>query len=268
MKEKYSLEDLRYLMTRLRDPDFGCPWDQKQTYHSIIPHTLEEVYEVIDAVENLNFVNLQNELGDLLFQIVFLCHLAEEDKYFNLDDVINLVTGKLLRRHPHVFPDGSLVSKGNDKMTLSSSDIADSWEEIKKNERKLKGKVGFLDDIPNALPANKRAMKLQKRASNIGFDWESSDDVLNKVYEELSELEQEMELENSCNLEDELGDLMFTIINLSRHLQIDPESALRKANQKFTMRLNSIEKLAPQNDITKLSQHELGKMWLMIKSQE
>ena len=111
-------------------------------------------------------------------------------------------------------------------------------------------------------------MKLQKRASNIGFDWETSGDVLNKVYEELSELEQEIELENSCNLEDELGDLMFTIINLSRHLQIDPESALRKANQKFTMRLNSIEKLAPQNDITKLSQHELGKMWLMIKSQE
>ena len=141
-------------------------------------------------------------------------------------------------------------------------------EEIKKNERKHMGKAGFLDDIPHALPANKRALKLQKRASAIGFDWKSSAEVLYKIFEELGELEQEIDSgDNSC-IENELGDLLFTVINLSRHLQIDPESAPRKANRKFTMRFDSMEKLAPENDITKLSQDELDEMWLLVKSLE
>ena len=268
MKEKYSLDDLRFLMTRLRDPEFGCPWDQKQSYQSIISHSLEEVYEVIDAVENLDFTNLRNELGDLLFQIIFLCRLAEEDKYFNLDDVIHSVTEKLLRRHPHVFPDESLKSITKEKLKTNLTSVNENWEHIKKNERKLNGKAGFLDDIPHALPANKRAVKLQKRASIIGFDWESGSDVLNKIREELGELEQEIDSGDKQGRENELGDLLFSTINLSRHLQIDPEIALRKANRKFTMRLNSIEKLAPENDLTKLSREELDDMWSMVKSQE
>ena len=268
MEQKYSLDDLRYLMARLRDPDFGCPWDQKQTYKSIISHALEEVYEVIDVVEIFDFMNLRDELGDLLFQIIFLCRLAEEDSFFNLDDVIHSLTEKLIRRHPHVFPDGSLKSGFHKKLNVHLSSVEDNWEEIKKNERKHMGKAGFLDDIPHALPANKRALKLQKRASAIGFDWKSSAEVLYKIFEELGELEQEIDSgDNSC-IENELGDLMFTVINLSRHLQIDPESALRKANRKFTMRFDSMEKLAPENDITKLSQDELDEMWLLVKSLE
>ena len=206
--------------------------------------------------------------GDLLFQIIFLCRLAEEDKYFNLDDVIHSVTEKLLRRHPHVFPDESLKSITKEGLKTNLTSVNENWEHIKKNERKLNGKAGFLDDIPHALPANKRAVKLQKRASIIGFDWESGSDVLNKIREELGELEQEIDSGDKQGRENELGDLLFSTINLSRHLQIDPEIALRKANRKFTMRLNSIEKLAPENDITKLSREELDGMWSMVKSQE
>ena len=184
-KTEYGIEDLRYLMRRLRDPKSGCPWDLKQNFQSLTSHTIEEAYEVVDAIEQDDMSHLREELGDLLFQIIFYSQLAEEQSQFSFDDIISTITQKLIRRHPHVFPEGTIESS---RVSLADTEIVEIkrvWEEIKRQERTDKGVGKTLDDIPLALPALNRALKLQKRAANVGFDWSDIKPVIEKINEEL-----------------------------------------------------------------------------------
>lgn len=271
MSEKYSLDDLIYLMGRLRDPQTGCPWDLKQDYKSITPSTLEEAYEVVDAIEHSDFSQLKEELGDFLFQVVFYTQLAKEEQRFDLYDVINSVTAKLVRRHPHVFPDGSLQSRRDSQPNaLEEKAIKQSWEQIKQEERIAKGKKGILDDVPTALPALSRAAKLQKRAAKIGFDWPSVPPVMDKVTEELEELRQAVDSGQQAEIEDEMGDLLFTCVNLTRHLGMDPEAVLRRANLKFESRFRRMEgQMRNEDDVdTQYSAEELETFWLKAKNAE
>lgn len=238
----YSLQDLLYLMSRLRNPKTGCPWDIKQNYLSITPSTLEESYEVVDAIEKEDFGHLREELGDLLFQVVFYTQLATEDQRFSFADVVHELTAKLLRRHPHVFPDGTLTSERGEEVVPDTQGIKMSWEQTKDAERKQKGNDGLLDDVPLALPALSRAAKLQKRAAKVGFDWHEVKGALLKIREELSELEMELEAaDNSPAVQNELGDLLFSCVNLTRFLGYDSEQTLRFANTKFERRFKFIE---------------------------
>lgn len=239
-KPRYDLNDLRCLMARLRDPQTGCPWDLQQNYRSIVASTIEEAYEVADAIERDDMPHLQEELGDLLFQVIFYCQMGEEDGHFSMDDVIHSITAKLIRRHPHVFPDGSLesVSRIDSRAEVN---VRQLWESIKAQERESKGKGRLLEDIPVGLPAFTRALKLQKRAAGIGFDWDNAGGVLEKVQEELYELQDPAISDNVARLEDELGDLFFSLVNLARHWKIDPETCLRSANRKFSERFRFIE---------------------------
>lgn len=239
-KTQYDLNDLRRLMARLRDSETGCPWDLKQNYSSIVPSTIEEAYEVADAIERDDMNHLREELGDLLFQVIFYCQMGEEDGYFSLDQVIDAVTAKLIRRHPHVFPDGSLASASRIDRR-SKVDVKQQWESLKRQEREEKGKVRLLEDVPLGLPAMTRALKLQKRAAGIGFDWDQVSGVLEKVQEELHELQDPAIEADSSRQEEELGDLFFSLVNLARHLKLDPETCLRSANQKFARRFRFIE---------------------------
>ena len=237
--EKYTLDDLKYLMSRLRDPNTGCPWDLKQTYQSITAYTLEEVYEVVDAIDRNDLTHLSEELGDLLFQIVFYCQLAEEENQFDFDQVVSKITSKLVRRHPHVFPDGTLESVASE--SIDQQAVKDNWQAIKQKERHKKGEEKILDDVPLALPALKRAAKLQKRAASVGFDWNEVAPVIEKVKEELQELQQEIVNGDQKRAEEELGDLLFSCVNLARHCSIDPERALGLSNNKFKRRFEAME---------------------------
>lgn len=238
--EKYTLDDLKYLMSRLRDPNTGCPWDLKQTYQSITAYTLEEVYEVVDAIDRNDLTHLSEELGDLLFQIVFYCQLAEEENQFNFDQVVSKITSKLVRRHPHVFPDGTLESVASE--SIDQQAVKDNWQAIKQQERHKKGENKILDDVPLALPALKRAAKLQKRAASVGFDWDEVAPVIEKVKEELQELQQEIDSGDQKRAEEELGDLLFSCVNLARHCSIDPERALGLSSNKFKRRFEAMER--------------------------
>ena len=272
MSEKplsYTLDDLLFLMERLRDPTHGCPWDLKQSYETIAPSTLEEAYEVVDAIERGDYPHLREELGDLLFQTIFYSQLAKEQNLFSFADIIDTLTAKLIRRHPHVFPDGHLYSTANDE-TSSPIDVNQNWEAIKSAERQQKGMRGLLADIPLALPSLTRAAKLQKRAAQVGFDWPDVSQVMEKVEEELGELQHAMVQQTSEDIEAELGDLLFTCVNLARHLKIDPETALRKANAKFTSRFEQIEKAAEEEGVTlaQLTPSELDERWNATKRRE
>ncbi|MGH1472297.1 MAG: nucleoside triphosphate pyrophosphohydrolase [Cellvibrionaceae bacterium] len=261
------IEQLLELMSRLREPATGCPWDVKQTYQSIAPSTLEEAYEVVDAIEKQNYPHLKEELGDLLFQVVFYAQLGKEDHYFDFNDIVNTLVDKLIRRHPHVFPDGTLNSRvaidENGKAKLDEQAVKKQWDEIKKEEREEKGEKLLLDDIPVALPAITRATKIQKRASMVGFDWVEVGDVLEKLEEEISELKEALEAGNPKEIEDEMGDTLFSVVNLSRHLNIEPEKCLRQANDKFERRFNDIEKSLLQQNKTleQSSSEEMERLW-------
>ncbi|GGY69101.1 nucleoside triphosphate pyrophosphohydrolase [Cellvibrio zantedeschiae] len=237
---QYSTDDLLYLMARLRDPQTGCPWDIKQDYASIAPSTLEEAYEVVDAIEKQDFVHLKEELGDLLFQVIFYSQIGKEENRFEFAGVVNDLVEKLVRRHPHVFPDGTLHSKIDNRHTLPA-DVKERWEAIKQQERDAKGAKGLLADVPVNLPALSRAAKLQKRAATVGFDWTDVQGPIAKVREELIEVEEALTTNDSEAIEEELGDLFFAVVNISRYLKIDPEQALRKASRKFETRFNYIE---------------------------
>jgi nucleoside triphosphate diphosphatase len=236
----YTLDDLLYLMARLRDPETGCPWDVKQDYASIAPSTLEEAYEVVDAIEKADFVHLKEELGDLLFQVIFYSQLGQEEQRFDFAGVVANLVAKLLRRHPHVFPDGSLHSRVNNRHTLPA-DVKGRWETIKQQERAAKGAQTLLADVPLNLPALSRAAKLQKRAATVGFDWVDVQGPIAKVREELLEVEEALTQGDRTAVVEELGDLFFSVVNISRFLKIDPEQALRLANQKFEQRFGYIE---------------------------
>ena len=240
----YQLNDLLHLMARLRDPQHGCPWDLQQNYASIVPHTLEEAYEVADAIESGDFDHLPGELGDLLFQVVYYSQLAKEEGRFDFSTVIDAITRKLIRRHPHVFPDGDLY--GSPELPrLDEAAIKQRWEEIKAEERAEKAaapeQLSLLDDVPSALPALSRAAKLQKRAAQVGFDWPEALPVVDKVREELGEVLEAMSENDPEAIAEELGDLLFVVVNLARHLKVDPENALRAANGKFERRFRFIE---------------------------
>lgn len=268
----YTLDDLLHLMARLRDPQYGCPWDLKQTYATIVPHTLEEAYEVADTIERGDFEHLQGELGDLLFQVVYYSQLAREEGRFEFDGVVDSITRKLIRRHPHVFPTGELYAPV-DTPSLSEAQVKSRWEEIKAEERAEKSQpeqLSLLDDVPATLPALSRAAKLQKRAATVGFDWPAALPVLDKVREELDEVLQAMADGDADALEDEVGDLLFAAVNLARHLKQDPEHALRRANRKFERRFRFIEQALRDSGrpIEDCDLDELDALWGEAKRQE
>jgi ATP diphosphatase len=240
----YQLVDLLHLMSRLRDPQYGCPWDLQQDYRSIVPHTLEEAYEVADVIERGAFAELPGELGDLLFQVVYYSQLATEEGRFGFAEVVDAITRKLVRRHPHVFADGDLYGAPG-APRLDEAAIKQRWEQIKAEERAERAEapqqLSLLDDVPHSLPALSRAGKLQKRAAQIGFDWPAALPVVDKVREELDEVLEAMSENDVEAVRDEIGDLLFSVTNLARHLQVDPEAALRAANQKFERRFRFIE---------------------------
>ena len=220
------------VMARLRDPNGGCPWDVEQTFATIAPYTIEEAYEVADAIERGDMDDLVEELGDLLLQVVFHARMAEEEGRFDFAAVADAIAGKLIRRHPHVF--GEAGYRTSDEQTVA-------WEAIKKEERAGKEKHGVLDDVPVGLPALTRAVKLTKRAARVGFDWPSTREVMDKLAEEMLELQAEIDAGDVEKARAELGDILFVLANLARKLDVDPEDALRATNAKFSRRFAFIE---------------------------
>ena len=221
------------IMAKLRDPNGGCPWDVEQTFATIAPYTIEEAYEVADAIERGDMDDLKSELGDLLFQSVFHARMAEEAGLFDFDDVAAAIADKLERRHPHVF--GDETAQADDKAQKAR------WEDIKAAERKARAQGGVLDDVPVGLPALTRAAKLTRRAGRVGFDWPSTDEVFDKLAEEVEELRVEIAAGDKDKAREELGDLLFVVANLARKLDVEPEDALRAANAKFVRRFGFIE---------------------------
>lgn len=273
MQDTYSLDDLLHLMARLRDPQHGCPWDLKQNYATIVPYTLEEAYEVADAIERDDFDHLPGELGDLLFQVVYYSQLAREEGRFEFAQVVDGITRKLIRRHPHVFPDGDLYG-APDVAKLEEAAVKQRWEELKAEERAEKAaapeQLSLLDDVPTALPALSRAAKLQKRAAQVGFDWPEALPVVDKVRDELDEVLEAMSENDAQAIAEEVGDLLFVVTNLARHLKVDPEAALRAANGKFERRFRHIEQALREagRSIENCSLEELDALWGEAKKLE
>lgn len=227
-----SIENLLEVMWRLRDAENGCPWDVEQDFSSIAPYTIEEAYEVADAIERGNMQDLRDELGDLLLQVVFHAQMAREAGHFDFNDVAGGISDKMIRRHPHVF--------GSDAERAAGVQDG-SWEQIKEGERLDDVDDSALAGIARALPALKRAEKLGKRAGRVGFDWPDTQGVRDKIHEELDELDEAVGSRNSASVEEEFGDLLFAVVNLARHLGIDPEKALTGANYKFERRFRDME---------------------------
>ena len=267
---RYQLSDLLYLMARLRDPEGGCPWDLQQDFASIVPHTLEEAYEVADAIERSDFEHVQGELGDLLFQVVYYSQLGQELQMFDFSTVVHSITEKLVRRHPHVFADGQLYA-ATQTSAVNSEQVKQRWEEIKQQERAEQAEseqaVSVLADIPLNMPALSRALKIQKRASSVGFDWSSLPPVLAKVDEELQEVREALASGDQAAISEELGDLLFATVNVARHLKVNPETALRAANIKFSERLQAVEQQARQQGValSDCTEGQLDAMWNLAK---
>jgi len=231
------IAELLAIMARLRDPDGGCPWDLKQDFDSIVPYTVEEAFEVAEAVARRDYPELKEELGDLLLQVVFHSQMAREQGLFDFNDVVAVLNEKMVRRHPHVFADQTAEDEQAVKV---------NWEAIKAEERARKGREhdSALDGVPEGLPALQRAHKLQKKASKVGFDWRASAPVRAHVDSELQELDQALASGDRDAIEDEFGDVLFTLVNLARHLKLDPDLALRRASDKFEGRFRHVEQLA------------------------
>jgi len=261
MAQGTKIEKLLEIMTRLRDPKSGCPWDIEQTFRTIAPYTIEEGYEVADAIERGDMTALKEELGDLLFQVVYHAEMAREVDEFDFSDVVEAVSDKMVRRHPHVFGDASV--KSAEAQTAA-------WEDHKAAERDTKGH-SILEDVPVALPALIRAEKLQKRAARVGFDWPEVKEVLDKIEEEIAELRTEIAKAPAADeqIKDELGDLLFALVNLSRWLKVDPEDALRGTNAKFVRRFRFIERqlAAAGKSPGDVSLDELEALWLKAKTE-
>ena len=236
-----QIEHLLGIVRRLRDPDQGCPWDVGQTFQSIVPHTIEEAYELADAIESNDFDQIREEAGDVLFQVLFYAQMADEKQHFNFADVVDGLSEKLIRRHPHVF---SRNSTAQQETPIAVSDVSDSWEKIKRTERQGKQQSGILDDIPVSLPALTRAQKIQKRASRVGFDWADMAGVFEKLEEEICELKEALVEGEKAAIESELGDVLFCVVNLARHLDFDAETAMRGATRKFEGRFRLMEEQA------------------------
>ena len=241
-----SIDKIRRVIEILRDPDGGCPWDLKQDYNSIAPYSIEEAYELVNAIEKNDINEIKSELGDLLLQVVLISQIASDQGDFNFDDVADEISQKIIRRHPQIFDENYKI---NDLPQ-------ESWERIKNLEKKNKNNSNksTLDQIENNMPTILKSLKIQKKAASLNFDWISKDQVLKKVDEELNELKDALKEKNNKNIEDELGDLFFTLISLSRHLNLDPDQTLRKANQKFIKRFNKMENIIEDK---KLKWHNL-----------
>jgi ATP diphosphatase len=266
-----NLQPLLKIMEQLRDPDNGCPWDKKQTFDSIVAHTLEEAYEVADAIEQKDFEELKGELGDLLFQVVFYAQMAKEQGLFEFNDIIEAISEKLIRRHPHVFAKTKFANE---------EAIHANWEAEKDKERAAKAlsenkSDSLLDNIPLSLPALNRAYKIQKRCANVGFDWDTLPPVIDKIHEEIDEVLVEIkrddlsEEQKQQRIEEELGDLLFANINLVRHLKCNPEQVLRQANNKFEKRFRLVELavLKQGKKMSDCSLTELDSIWDLVKKQ-
>jgi tetrapyrrole methylase family protein/MazG family protein len=252
----YTIDDLLAIMDRLRSPD-GCPWDQQQTHQSIKNHLIEECYELIEAIDQEDYEGIKEEAGDLLLHVVFHAQIAKEADKFNFSDIVQTLVEKLTRRHPHVF--------GQQRLN-NAEDVVTQWHEIKKMEKPERSSP--LDGIPRGLPALQRAWKLQKIAADNHLDWENSKQIIQKIREETDELSQALHEQSNTAITEELGDLFFTIINLARHLDINPEDALNHANQKFQKRLLYILETASKNNhsLSKASPSEIDKLWQKAKA--
>ncbi|MBD8453512.1 nucleoside triphosphate pyrophosphohydrolase [Serratia rubidaea] len=263
MTSSTPLQRLLNIMKTLRDPQAGCPWDRKQTFATIAPYTLEETYEVLDAIERQDYADLRDELGDLLFQVVFYAQMGQEQGLFDFDDVCSAISDKLERRHPHIFGDADAADNAT---------IAARWEQLKAGERAEKALYSALDDIPNALPALMKAHKIQKRCAAVGFDWHTLGPVLDKVHEEIDEVmhEAQQAVVDQQKLEEEIGDLLFATVNLSRHLGHKAENALQVANRKFERRFRQVESIIARQGLT-MSDATLEQMeeaWQQVKQLE
>lgn len=263
---QYTLDDLLRVMQRLRDPNGGCPWDIKQNFQSIVPSTLEECYELADAIEREDLPHVAEELGDVLFQVVFYSQLGAEQSAFDFRAVVDGLVGKLIRRHPHVFADGDI--EGRVDAALSTAEVKANWEAIKQQERHAKDRKGLLADIPLALPALPRAQKLQKRAAGVGFDWPTVEGVFDKLDEEVAELRAAMASADAKDIADEFGDILFTVVNLGRHLGLDAETALRAASRKFETRFGAMEQAALEQaiNLAEESPEALERRWAEAKT--
>jgi nucleoside triphosphate diphosphatase len=274
MKPSSDIARLIEIMAALRTPETGCPWDQEQDFASIAPYTLEEAYEVVDAIERGDLADLRDELGDLLLQVVFHARMAEERGAFAFLDVVEAITRKLIRRHPHVF--------GNIK-ELSPEQVKALWDTIKSEEKAERRaereklglpaeshETGFLGGIPTALPALTRAQKLTAKAAKVGFDWPDATQVIDKIHEELEEVKEASSSGERDRIEDEIGDLLFSVTNLARHYGIDPESALRRTNAKFERRFGSVEQALKHQgrDLNEASLEEMEELWVQAKTAE
>ena len=273
-KSKLMLTETQRLlaiMAQLRDKASGCPWDVKQTMESLTRYTIEEAYEVADAIANGDMGDIKDELGDLLFQVVFYAQIASEQSEFDFDDVARGISDKLVRRHPHVF------GNTTDSENLSDASLNAQWEAIKAQERQAKqrtnegtnGTASILDAVPTGMPALMYAQKLQKACAKVGFDWPEVTSVLEKVREEVDEIAQEVGIENNhAAIEEEIGDALFAMVNLSRHLNVDADTALRKASHKFACRFKGVEQLAHTkgNDLNSLTLDEMEALWQQVKA--
>lgn len=273
MHPSQDIETLLTIMERLRDKESGCPWDIEQTFASIIPYTIEEAYEVMDAIERHDMDDLREELGDLLLQVIFHSQMASEGDHFHFGDVVNAITKKMIRRHPHIF--GSAGERGK-------ALVREAWEKIKAEEKAERaarraalgldqGPKAFLDDVPYGLPPMKAAVKLQKRASKVGFDWNDPLAVLDKIEEEIGEVREEIKCRKEGNdlaLKSEIGDLLFAIANLARHADIDPDEAVAHTNQKFRRRFAHIERELEKagSSLEEASLDDMEALWQQAKT--
>src|SRR4051812_38861926 len=263
MTDNHNIAVLLDIMRTLRNPDGGCPWDVEQTFATIAPYTIEEAYEVAGAIEEENWDHLKDELGDLLFQVVFHARMAEERGLFAFGDVVAAVTDKMVRRHPHVFGDMAGIDTAEAQVS--------AWEQHKARERAAKKDASLLDDVPRALPALTRALKLQKRAASVAFDWDSAPKVVEKLAEEAQEIVEAKESgAPHAEVAEEVGDLLFVVANLARHLKVQPEDALRAANEKFSRRFRFIEQSlqAQGKSPHDATLEEMEALWQQAKSQE
>lgn len=262
---RYAISDLLRIMERLRDPRHGCPWDRQQDFATIVPSTLEECYELAAAIEAGDYPHVADELGDVLFQVVFYAQLGRERDLFSFHSVVDGLAAKLLRRHPHVFAGGEIEAVPEGR--IDSDEVKRQWEAIKALERGDREQHGVLDDVPLALPALPRAQKLQKRAAGVGFDFPGVEAVLDKLDEEGRELREALAAADPLAVEEEVGDLLFTLVNLARQLRLDAESALRHATAKFEHRFRCMEDIAARNGVAidDLDAAALDDLWRQAK---
>ena len=256
-----SISKIRKVIKILRDPIDGCPWDLKQDYNSLAPYSIEEAYELVDAIENNDIEEIKKELGDLLLQVILISQVADDKGDFDFDDVANEISKKIIRRHPQIF----------DKNYNENDLPQESWEKIKNLEKnKSTNTKNTLDQVEKNIPTLLRSLKIQKKAASLNFDWENETQVLNKIDEEIYELKDALKVNNKKMIEEELGDLFFTIINLSRRLNLDPEQTIRKANKKFTTRFNEMENYIEDNKLKwhNLKKHDFKNLWNKVKNNQ